>query len=78
MSVSTYAFMTEPVSGVHEAVLRREGKNKIIVSTNHPLSDDQMKDLYWVILAMEKTGVRLKDLFRSKNNFETGGENDSD
>lgn len=78
MSVSTYAFMTESVNGVHDTVLRRDGKNKIIVSTNHPLSDDQMKDLYWVILAMEKTGVRLKDLFKSKNNFETGGENDSD
>ena len=66
MSVSTYAFMTEPVCGVHEVVLRREGKNKIIVSTNNPLSDDQMQDLYWIILAMEKTGARLKDLYETE------------
>lgn len=66
MSVSTYAFMTEGKSGVYETMLRREGKNKIIVSTNNPLSDDQMQDLYWVILAMEKTGKRLKELFKEE------------
>lgn len=60
MSVSTYAFMTE------ETVVRRDGRNKISILTHNPLTDDQMKDLYWVVLAMEKTGARLKDMFENK------------
>lgn len=62
--MSAYAMMSESVNGVHKVVLRREQKNKIIVSTENKLNDDQMHDLYWVVLLMCTTGLRLKDLFK--------------
>ena len=57
-----YAMMTDSVNGVHEVILRRDGRNKIIVTTNKPVTDEQMNDLYWTVLIMTKTGKRLKDL----------------
>lgn len=57
-----YAMMTDSVNGVHEVILRRDGRNKIIVTTNKPVTDEQMSDLYWTVLIMTKTGKRLKDL----------------
>lgn len=60
--IGTFAMLTESVNGVSELMLRREGRNKIIISCVKPLTDDQMRDLYWIALAMEKTGKNLKDL----------------
>jgi hypothetical protein len=60
----TYAFMTDPVNGSPaEVVLRRDGRTRIVVYTAKPLSDEQMQDLYWTVLAMHRTGLRIKDLF---------------
>ena len=57
-----YAMFTDSTNGVHDVVLRREGRNNIMVSTIDPLSDDQMRDLYWVSLLMAKTGLTLKEI----------------
>ena len=57
-----YAIMTDSDNGVHEVILRRDGRNKIIVTTNKSVTDEQMNDLYWTILVMTQTGKRLKDL----------------
>lgn len=60
-----YAMFTESVNGTHDVILRREGRNQIMVTTEVPLTDDQMRDLYWVVLYFEKTGKTMKDLVRS-------------
>lgn len=61
-----YAVMTSPVENVYQIILRREGRKKIIVSTANELSDEQMEDLYWIVLAMSSAGKRLKDLIKSE------------
>lgn len=58
----TYAMFTSSDSSTKEVILRRDGRNKIIVTTVNELSDDQMRDLYWTVLAMERTGKTLKEL----------------
>lgn len=57
-----YAMFTEPRNGVVDVTIRRETKNKIMVTTENPLTDDQMRDLYWIVLAMSRSGMRLKDM----------------
>ena len=59
-----YAMMSSPVSDVYQTILRREGRKKIIVSTANEMSDEQMEELYWIVLAMSNTGKRLKDLIK--------------
>jgi len=58
----TYAMMPDPESGMQDVFLRRDGRNKIIIHAEKSLTDDQMQDIYWVVLAMVRTGKRLKDL----------------
>lgn len=62
MSSSTFGFYTEPVNGICELSIIRESKNKLRISTLTPLSDDQVRDLYWIILLMKKTGMNLKEI----------------
>ena len=59
-----YAMFTNSENGTHDVILRREGRNQIMVTTEVPLTDDQMRDLYWIVLAMEKTGKTMKDLVK--------------
>ena len=61
-----YSMFTEPVNGVSELVLRREEPTKISITTDKPLTDEQMRDLYWAVLAMHKTGLTLHELFMDK------------
>ena len=68
-----YAMFTSPVNGISEVTLVREGRHKIQITTEQPLSDDQMQDLYWVTLAMHKTGKRLKDLFKNESEVLSDG-----
>lgn len=56
-----YAMFTD--SKEKEVTLIRESKRKISIITEVPLNDDQMHDLYWIVLLMEKTGKRLKDFY---------------
>ena len=58
----TYAMMTSSVNGVSDVVVRRDGEKKIVIRTDNTLTDDQMRDLYWVALLMSKTGKKLKEL----------------
>ena len=60
--MKTFAFMSEPVNGVSDVTVRRESQNSVVIRTKLPLEDDQLKDLYWITLAMMNTGMRLKDL----------------
>ena len=62
-----YTMFTEPVNGVSELVLRREEPTKISITTDKPLTDDQMQDLFWAVLAMHKTGLTLHELFINKD-----------
>ena len=59
-----YAMFTDSANGTHDVILRREGRNQIMVTTEVPLTDDQMRDLYWVVLYFEKTGKTMKDLVK--------------
>ena len=60
--MKTFAFMSEPVNGVSDVTVRRESQDSVVIRTKLPLEDDQLKDLYWITLAMMNTGMRLKDL----------------
>ena len=62
----TYSMMSNPVEGVCDVILRRDGYSKIIVTTMDPLTDDQMRDLFWIVSMMSKNGVRLKDMFEKE------------
>lgn len=37
-------------------------ENEIVIQTARPLTDQQVQDLYWVVLGMSKTGRPLTDL----------------
>ena len=63
----TFSMMTEPVNNVSEVVLIRKSKTKLEVSTLEPLNDDQMRDIYWVTLAMSRTGLTLGEMIPSKD-----------
>ena len=70
----TYAMFTSPntygentTNKIAEVSLRRETENKIILNTVKRLSDEQMQDLYWVVLLMEKTGLSLKEILKGEN-----------
>ena len=58
-----YGMFTSPVNGVSDATIIREGYHKIKISTENTLTDDQVRDLYWLVLAMSNTGKTLKELF---------------
>ena len=60
--MKTFAFMSEPVNGVSDVTVRRESRESVVIRTKLPLEDDQLRDLYWITLAMMNTGMRLKDL----------------
>lgn len=45
-----------------DVLIRRDGMTKLVVSTSNALTDDQMEDLYWIVLLMNKTGMSLKEL----------------
>lgn len=62
----TYAMMTEQIGGVNECLVIREKKNRIAICTQNTLTDDQMRDLYWISLAMSRTGMTLKDIIRKE------------
>lgn len=55
----TSALMTESKNGLSDVVVRRESRNKIVVFTAEPLSDDQMNDLFSAVLIMVKGKRRL-------------------
>lgn len=60
----TFALTTEPVNGVVDVTLRRDSKTRIIISTSHELDDNQMQDLYWITLAMFRTGKTFTELMK--------------
>lgn len=61
----TFSMYTEPVNGVSDVTLIRHSKHKIEITTaEKPLDDDQMRDLYWIVLLMLKTGKTMKDMLR--------------
>ena len=55
--MSATAFVSEHVT------VRRDSLNKIVIGTEEPLTDEQMKDLYWISYLMMKTGKCAKDIF---------------
>lgn len=56
----------------NECMLRREGRHRIIITTQNEIDDDMMMDLYWVVTYMAKTGLRLKDLMDGAKESEKG------
>ena len=61
-----YAMLTNPVNGISDVVMVRDGKSAIRIRTEKPLTDDQMRDLYWTILTMAKTGKTLKEIINQR------------
>lgn len=54
---------TYPIS---EVSVRRDTENKVTIFTQTPLTDDQMRDLYWLAYAMQKTGKTLKEIMTNE------------
>lgn len=52
----SYAFYSQPVNGVSEVGVVRDGLNKISILTVEPLSDKQVEQIYWLVYIMMKTG----------------------
>lgn len=57
----TTAWMSEPVNGESDAVLLREGRTRIAILTRNPLTDEQVKELYYVALFMQASGKTLRE-----------------
>lgn len=60
----TYAFTAGYETMGDELMVVRESRTTVKIKTRKELTDDQVKDLYWVALAMETTGKRMKDIMK--------------
>ena len=48
-----------------ELVIRRDSKNKIIITTEETLTDEQMASLYYVTYLMMKTRLPLGEILKT-------------
>lgn len=58
------SIMDKPVNGVSKVTLIRQGHNTIIITSLKPLNNEQMRNLYWIVLAMAETGKTFSELIK--------------
>lgn len=59
-----YAYFTEPINGHSDVTVIRDAKDRVGIRTKTPLTDEQMRDLYWIVSWMMRTGKTMKDLMK--------------
>ena len=56
-----------PLNGGCKVSLIRKGHNSIIITSQKPLNNEQMRNLYWIIFAMTETGKTWSELVKIMN-----------
>ena len=64
--IDLFGMYADPMNDESEIIIIRTGMKKIGITTREPLSDEQVQDLYWIVMAMSKTGKRLGELFKKE------------
>ena len=59
-------WMTPYKNGQCELSVRRDGIDKIVITTQTPLTDAQVEELFRCIGAMQRSGKTLKDLLKKQ------------
>lgn len=54
----------KPVNGVSKVTMARQGHNSIIITTQKRLNNEQMRNLYWIVLAMAETGKTFSEIIK--------------
>ena len=58
------AIQDKPVNGVSKVSLIRQGHNSIVITSQKPLNNEQMRNLYWIVLAMAETGKTFSEIIK--------------
>ena len=57
-----YAMYSKSENGNVTTLITRESEHSMNIKTVTPLTDDQMKDLYWIVELMTLTGKTLTEI----------------